>query len=144
MSSIKSTTTRKLIDYTQRGKHMPQHEQATSMLPPFNSDRQTRSTESSNGVPPSVLHPSFSSLDTDDYLFDISEEEDEALEPVDFFLKIPSRVSRRSGHTTDLRERFPQRQTRSNSPKRHTHIIKSLLSSHPTSSRTLKSQRNLI
>lgn len=96
--------------------------------------------ESFGGVP-SILHLSFSSIDTEDF-FDMLESEDEETEnpePVEFYLKIPSRDTRNSG-ATDLRERF-QRQTRSNGAKKCNHIQTIL--SEPASRTRSRSQRTL-
>ena len=121
---------RKLIDYSkrQRGKNVaPQRRRgASASIPPLQHYRP------SNCSDVSVLQISISSFETGPDDSDRQEEEDQ--EPIEFFLRIPSRKERRRTNTnSDLRERF-QHASGYSRCKKHS-LIESILSEHPTRSR---------
>ena len=107
---------RKLVDYTQRGKYIPQQEAASASATSICTLLEGRKN-SRIKVPtdlPSMLNVSFRTIDTHGSVVDkdcnepVNEEEQP--ESVDFFLKIPStsvRRERKSSTGSDsLRERF--------------------------------------
>jgi hypothetical protein len=109
---------RKLVDYTQRGKCIPQHDNyasasATSMCTLLEGRKNSKIKVPSDL--PSMLNVSFHSFDTCGLTIDKDEPvEEEQQESIDFFLKIPSSSVRRerkfsTGNSSDsLRERFQQ------------------------------------
>ena len=103
-TSLAFTPGRKLIDYTQRqrGKNAaPQRRRgASASIAPLQHYRPSNCSD----VPISQISTSSLESGPDDY---DRQEQEEDQEPIDFFLRIPSREERRRTRTnSDLRERF--------------------------------------
>ena len=103
---------RKLVDYTQRGKCIPQQDYASASATSICTLLEGRKN-SRIKVPAdlSTLNVSFRSFDTCGLTIDKDESvEEEQPESIDFFLKIPSSIVRRerksSTGSDSLRERF--------------------------------------
>ncbi len=112
-----SAPRRKLVDYTQRGKYIPQQDtasaSATSICTLLEGRKNSRIKVATDL--PSMLNVSFRTFDACDLAVDKDCDEsvvEEQPESIDFFLKIPStsvRRERKSSNGSDsLRERFQQ------------------------------------
>lgn len=128
-------TSRKLVDYTKRGKSVPQHKQSirrksetvcydeVSRKELFQQYLQKKDPMSDV---PSVLSFSYNELNAGFDLFGMDEErgekEDQLIESVEFYLKVPLQgISQRLAPVSDLRERF-QRKPWQKCPRKQNHI----------------------